>query len=159
MRTYPGAYLEISAATLESKVVPSAANAAFPPLGSPGDTPVELPSGVCMGVFRIVRHDDPGRSEYPDSFKSHLELGLPPRGTELANPQIYEGISVYERLESAIETARRWPKIGTFVARMELVGGSGVRLLRWGPEGHLTVWGDALMLSGMTAEIVAVQAP
>jgi hypothetical protein len=139
--------------------VPNLPGRHFPPHAEPSDPPVEIPAGAELTVFRIVKLDDPHLGAYHESFKSHAELDLPPRGVELEHLQIYEGISVYDTVEAATEVARRWSKIGEFVARMQLRGGElDVLVLRWGPEGHLTLWGEALMLSSATAEIVPVQA-
>jgi len=106
-------------------------------------------------LYRIVKVGDQRAADYVNSFKSHAELGLPPHGTELEHPQIYEGITVWDRREAAAKTARKWPKIGEFVAEIHVPGGTDARALRWGPRGHLTLWGDPLMLSGLTAEITA----
>jgi hypothetical protein len=111
--------------------------------------PIELLEGEELRVFRIVRNADLNALEFVQSFRSHAELGLPPRpgSPELTHPLIYQGISVYESREAAVETARRFPQIGGYVAELLISPDSGVRYLRWGARGHLTLWGEAVKLA------------
>jgi hypothetical protein len=115
--------------------------------------PQDIAERERLVVFRVVRSTDRLSEAFIDSFKSRAELGLPPRpGTpEAAHPLIHEGISVYESYEAAAETARRVRRIGRdiggYVAELHIEAGTGVRFLRWGPRGHLTIWADSLMLS------------
>ena len=125
--------------------------------------PDEIPEGTELVVFRVVKSDLRDSAAFVDSFKSRFELGLPPRlGTpEEAHPLIHQGISVYERQEAAVETARRVRRVGRdiggFVAELHLSPRTGVRILRWGARGHLTVWGEPLMLSQSTVDTIAIE--
>jgi hypothetical protein len=130
-----------------------------PPLPQdPELEPIELADGEELRVFRIVRTRDMDAAEFVDSFRSHAELGLPPRrGTPAeSHPQIHEGVSVFESRQAAIETARRFPRIGSFVAELRIKPDSGIRYLRWGARGHLTLWGDAVKLALTAVDTMAV---
>ena len=118
--------------------------------------PAELVDDDELVVFRIVRIPDPAAEEYIESFKSHAVLGIPPRGPEQTNPLIYEGISVYDTREAAVETARRVPRIGGHVAELRVRAETGARYARWGPRGHLTLWGDSLKLAQTTVDIMPI---
>jgi hypothetical protein len=116
----------------------------------------ELADGEELRVFRIVRVEDVTAPELVESFRSHAELGLPPRTVEAAHPVIYEGISVFDSLEAATATARKFPRIGRHVAELRITHGLGVRYLRWGARGHLTLWGDPIKLSGAVVDTIPI---
>jgi hypothetical protein len=118
--------------------------------------PVELAEGDELTVFRVVRTDDKEAPEFLESFRSHAELGLPPRSAEETHPLIHKGISVFDSCEAAVETARRYPKIGSHVAQLRLTGESGVRYWRWGARGHLTLWGDSLKLVDAVVDTIPI---
>ena len=69
---------------------------------------------------------------------------------------MYDGISVFETAEAAIETARLFPRIGSYVAELHVGADTGVRYFWWGANGHLTLWGEPLTLAGTTVDIVPV---
>lgn len=118
--------------------------------------PVELGDDEELVVFRIVKLGDPAAEGYVESFLSHAVLGLPPRRDERDVPLIYEGISVYDTREAAVETARRFPRIGGYVAELRIRADTGATYARGGPRGHLTLWGDPLMLSGATVDTIRI---
>jgi hypothetical protein len=129
-----------------------------PPLPTdPEAARLELAEGEELTVFRIVRIGDVEDPAFVDSFRSHAELGLPPRGPEAVHEVIYEGVSVFETREAATETARKWPQIGQYVAELRLTHETGVLYLRWGPSGHLTLWADALTLTGTAVDTMPVE--
>ena len=107
-------------------------------------------------VHRIVRFPDSNAEEYADSFKSHAELGLPPTGIEQAHPLIYTGISAYRSQTAAKRTARAYPAIGQYVAKLRITAIDDVRFYRWGHATHLTLWGDPLKLASTTIDIVPI---
>jgi hypothetical protein len=109
-------------------------------------------------VFRIVRLPDAMANDYVESFKSHFELGIPPRGPEQSHPLVYEGISVYDTYEAAASTARKFPTIGSYVAKLMITAETNARYFRWGPPGHLTLWGDSLTLAHTTVDTISVNA-
>lgn len=59
------------------------------------------------------------------------------------------------RNEAAVGEANAFP-IGKFVATLRLPADQGICTARWGSEGHLSVWGEALMLAQSAADIVRV---
>lgn len=107
-------------------------------------------------VFRVVQEPDPASSAYVDSFRSHADLDLPPRGPELSHPLVYEGISVFDAVEAATETARKFPRLGGHVAKLRIDANTDVRYFRWGAHGHLSLWGDPLKLAGATVDTMPV---
>lgn len=113
-------------------------------------------------AHHVVRTADASHVDFVDSFKSRAVLDLPPREwtQEGTNPELAEGISAYLTTEAAAETARqvleRGRSIGEFVAEMWLCGHQGIEIAIWGRRGHLTIWGDALILSQTTVDIVQV---
>lgn len=107
-------------------------------------------------VFRIVKDPDPEAPGYVESFKSHAELDLPPRGPELSHPLVYEGISAYDTADAAAETARKYPVLGSHVAELHVGPGTEARYFWWGARGHLTLWGEPLKLAGATVDTIPV---
>lgn len=107
-------------------------------------------------LFRIVRTDDRETTQFADSFRSHYELGAPPRRAERRSTVVHMGLSTYRSGSQAAGTARRFPAIGTHVARLRLHGGRGVNLADTGHPGHVTIWGDPLTLASCVVEISPV---
>lgn len=113
-------------------------------------------------AFRLVRTDDSTSPEFTNSFRSRSALGHPPRAwtQEGSNPEIGDGISAYRACEDAAATARkarrRGRDIGEYVAEMHLQEGQGIEIAEWGAHGHLTIWGDPLMLVLQVVDIVPV---
>ena len=119
----------------------------------PDIEPLELGEGEELVVFRIIRTDNPNDPEFLQSLRSSAELDLPPRGVELTHPLIREGISVYETREAAEATARRFPG---YTGQLRLTRDLGVLYLRWGPVGHLTIWGDPIKLTSALVDTIPV---
>lgn len=112
--------------------------------------------GGALTVFRITTIDlyEP---ELVDSFRSNYELEREPRRRERESTPIHMGVSVYLSLEQARDTARRWPRLGAFVARLELLPPSAASFALTSFPGHLTVWGRAADLVGAVVSIVPVE--
>lgn len=108
-----------------------------------------------LEVFRIVRTPDVAARGYVDSFRSHAELGIPPRGPEETHPLVYKGVSAFDTPERAAETARRFPRIGKHIARLRIRRGDALYFF-WGARGHLTLWGDPIKLSETTVDTIPV---
>ncbi len=122
-----------------------------------GDTRLvvyEIAEGTGLELFRIVRGDYVEQQALVDSFRSHYELGLPPRRAEQRAAVIHMGLSTYRTVSQARGTAIRFPAIGTHLARLQLQPGRGVSFADTGHPGHVTVWGDPLTL---TRSIVDIQ--
>lgn len=71
---------------------------------------------------------------------------------------IQMGLSMFERADDAAVVARRFPAIGSLVARLVLEPGHGFCWAKTGPSGHLTVWGRALEFVQAIVAIEAVDA-
>jgi hypothetical protein len=92
-------------------------------------------------LFRIVKSDNRDDPLFDQSFRSHYELGLPPRRAEGRSTVVHMGLSMYDSIHQAIATARLWRQIGEWVATVRLGPGHGFNLARIGPAHHWTVWG------------------
>jgi hypothetical protein len=64
---------------------------------------------------------------------------------------------MYEDLAAATQTAQRFPKLGDYVARVELVSGWDITFARWGARTHMTVWGEPKALAALVVEIQPVR--
>jgi hypothetical protein len=110
-----------------------------------------------MDVFRIVRSDVPEDPVLLNSLRSHYELGEEPRKVERSSTVLHMGISTYFAAGVAHGTAKRFPVIGEFVARLTLRPGQGFGFVHTGHRLHLTVWGDPIKLHEAVADIKPVQ--
>lgn len=120
--------------------------------GPPQVTAYELRPGETLTVWRIVRsehHDDP---VFVNSFRSHYELSEEPRQVERTSSVLHMGISTYLEESVAHGTAQRFRKLGDWVARLDLQPGNGFNYAHTGHRLHLTIWGDAIMLSNATVD-------
>jgi hypothetical protein len=108
--------------------------------------PVGIAQDEELVVYRVVPTQDTDSEDFLRSFMSHRALGLPPRGPETDSLLIYDGISVYDRREAAIETGRRYSALGRYVAQLKIGADDGITYFRWGPPSHLTLWGEPLKL-------------
>jgi hypothetical protein len=109
-----------------------------------------------LELYRIVRTDVGESSEFVDSFRSHYELGAPPRRLERRSAIIHMGLSTYRSRSQAAGTARRFPIIGAYLARLRLVPGRGFNFADTAHPGHVSVWGDPLALAASVVDIQIV---
>jgi hypothetical protein len=117
---------------------------------------LELLEGNAFDVFRIVRTDESDDPVLLNSFRSNYELGGEPRRVERSSTVIHMGISVYTDGDVARETAERFPKLGDFIARLDLQPGHGFNYSPTGHPLHLTMWGDPVKLAAAVADIYPV---
>jgi hypothetical protein len=116
-------------------------------------------------VYRVVLTDDTAHEAFLQSFQSRGERGLPPRrGTpEERHPSLNDGVSAFRTRSAAAGSAEaaiaRGRGFGDFTAAIRLRGGCGIDIAEWGSPGHLTVWGDALILRDAATDIVRVTEP
>ncbi len=107
-----------------------------------------------LTTFRIVKTDRAYDPLLLESFKSNYELGRNPRRAEIDFAPTHMGISVYLGQERALSTARAFPKIGEYVARVQLEPEMGAAFALTAEPGHLTVWGRPLQLIRGLVDIV-----
>jgi hypothetical protein len=96
---------------------------------------------VHRGDGRVLFYLVTSESLSEEDWRSHYEKSERPRKYEIRNALEHMGLSMWDSPEPLLGLAERWPKLGRFVANVELVGERGVWFAETGPEGHCTVWG------------------
>ena len=119
----------------------------MPPGDLPGIDPLEVwRLAEPLTTYRIVKTDRAYDPLLLDSFKSNYDLRREPRRAEIEFTPTHMGISVYRAIERAMSTARAFPRIGGFVAQVQLEPEMGVAFALTAEPGHLTLWGRPLQL-------------
>jgi hypothetical protein len=92
---------------------------------------------------------------YRLDFVSHMERGIaPPVGVPDAE-RLMSGLSVFYRLDLARAQARRFRRLGRFVATLDIPDDGIIPIERTGTsDGHHTIWGDPDQL---LARVVSVE--
>jgi len=116
----------------------------------------QVPPGPGLTVYRIVRTDAEEDPAFLNSFRSHYELAADPRGVEHAWPVIHRGISGYLGEGAAHATAKRFNKLGSYIAQLRLDSGEAFNIAHTGPPQHLTIWADPVKLQEAVVDINAV---
>ena len=108
----------------------------YPPpasdLGLPNDAILALTSTTEITLYRLLRHDPPG----PSDFEAKAVRRAPRLDAEW--PVLYAGLSMFRTQAQALSRAKRSPKI---VAEVRLAG-PNVHVAKTVGKGHYTVWGD-----------------
>lgn len=117
----------------------------------------------CIEAYRAVFVGEPEHPDLPASFRSHYEMGMDPRREQIDYAVRHTGVSMWRNQDKMVAIARKyWPKLGEFVARVELRHGRGFNYLdpscERDPE-HLTTWGDPEKLAGAVVDIVPIDPP
>ncbi|MGH2764002.1 MAG: hypothetical protein ACRDL4_06310 [Thermoleophilaceae bacterium] len=110
-------------------------------------------------AFRAVHVASVDDSELELSFRSHYELGLKPQPAERQHAAIYMALSLWLDPEIIEGLARRFPVIGSHIARVQLAYGAGLDRLDPSAERnpqHLTIWGTRESFPPMVADIYPV---
>ena len=102
--------------------------------------------------FRVVKTDPPGEAD----FLSHEARGLVPRDPSREAVRLSRGVSVLDSEERARATARRWPRMGRFIARLDISDEAAVTYERTGASGHYTLWADPTVLLASVTTVVPV---
>jgi hypothetical protein len=92
-----------------------------------------------------------------EAFKSHQALGKRrPPSLPWADPDPWDGCSLYVRRQQAVRMARRRPRLGTFIA--ELLIPDDAPIVRELPDrtGHFNIWGDADTICGWVVDVTPV---
>ncbi len=120
----------------------------------------EIPAGVTLEAFRVVKTADVTAAGFTDSFRSHYEMGHPPRKIEVGFAVIHMGVSCWRSESAARGLATAFPKIGSWIARLELPSGKGLNVnaaaTSAGGAQHLTIWGDPVKLALSVADVIPV---
>lgn len=93
-----------------------------------------------MRLYRLIYTSTPTRA----NFVSNAERGKQLRpGTPPETARLWDGLSMYETLAQALETAARFPTVWRAVAEMEIPTDGTFRVERTTvAAGHWTVWGE-----------------
>ena len=111
--------------------------------------------GTVYRVFHRTVQADPPTVE---DFQSNKAKGWPPRGAEVDDPALWDGISVMDTLERARKRARHFPQHGAFIAVLRIPPDAPItaaRTLR--TPGHYTLHGAPSDLLACVAKVVAVE--
>jgi hypothetical protein len=65
-----------------------------------------------------------------EDFKSYLTLGRKLKRTDPESLRAAAGLSVFETEEQARANARKWPKIGAYIARLEISDDAPITVMR-----------------------------
>jgi hypothetical protein len=103
--------------------------------------------------YRIVRSKPPRLGD----FVSARARGLEPRDQQRRTPVLYTGISVYDTLARAWATAVAFPRLGQYVAEMEVPPDSGVEIHKTLGVGHHTLVGEPDVLLGLVVDVVDLE--
>jgi hypothetical protein len=71
-----------------------------------------------VDLFRVVQGATRGAPGVLDSLRSNYERDAAPRGVEREAALIHFGLSMFVTSDAAADRARRWPALGTHVARV-----------------------------------------
>lgn len=89
-------------------------------------------------VFRVLK----GAEAVRDDFRSDLARGKRPRDTSSDALTRHHGFSVWRTERQARTVASRFPKLGPYIAEVELPPGATLLPFRDAPD-HLTAFGEA----------------
>ncbi len=107
-------------------------------------------------AYRIVKGVHLSDPQMLGGFRSNYERNAHPRGLEIESALIHFGLSMYLEREMAAATARRWPRIGRYLAELRLEPGNGFCWAHTAQPGHITVWGRPLQLLAGIVDILPV---
>lgn len=103
-------------------------------------------------LYRIVRTDPPTSAD----FLSNQARGLAPRRAELRDRALWSGLSVYDRQDAARAIALRFPKLGSYIATLQVSDDSTIRYRKTLGENHYTIWGEPAVLLASVVEVAPV---
>jgi hypothetical protein len=118
---------------------------------------LEVRAGISFSVFRIVRSDNPDDPVFLNSLRSRYELSEEPRKVERNSTVIHMRISVHMERGDSAATARKFPKLGDYTARLALRPGMGFNYAHTAMPGHLTLWAEPIKLRDVLVDIEPVE--
>jgi len=102
--------------------------------------------------YRIIQ----GERATEADFEPYAAQGRP-APTDPYLRRLWQGISVYDSLERAMNQARKRPGLGTYIAELEIPWGRSVQAERTGHRrGHHTLWGEPAAILACVIRIVPV---
>lgn len=105
--------------------------------------------------LRIVA--EPASQAFEDAFRSHYELGRPPRGPEIRAAAIHVAISMFDTTDVARALAARVPKLGGHIATVDLEPEFGICVAtKTGGPAHWSVWGQPGRLVSFVIDVEQV---
>ena len=111
-----------------------------------------MAEGAAQVLYRIVQTDPPTFTD----FLSNAAQGLEPRGAALRQPELWSGLSMFGSVELAYARARRFPRLGQYVATVRILDEESVVSRQTLGEGHYTVWGEPKALLGAVIKVEPV---
>ena len=107
---------------------------------------------MALTLYRIVLSDPPTRLD----FESYEAQGRkPPRGATSRLLEMWSGVSTYDSKEAARAWAVQRPRLGRFIATLQIEDGAAIRIEKTGNDPHhYDLWGDP---AEMLARVVAVE--
>lgn len=119
----------------------------------------EIAPEECIDAFHTVKVATIGDPALPDSFRSQYEEGLAPRYRQTQHTATHMAVSFWRNEETCRVLAKRFPKHGSHIARVNLTSGYGFDYLdpslETDPQ-HLTIWGLPERLAAAVVAIVPV---
>ena len=104
-------------------------------------------------LYRIVHHDPPEMSD----FLSNAALGKVLRRPTPETERWWRGISTCATEQDARVLAQQAPRLGRYIARLEIPTGVAVTTEQTGRDpGRYTVWGDPALLRSLVVAVVSV---
>jgi len=92
-------------------------------------------SGMPQSLFHIIKHAAPTSTD----FLSGVQKGQK-KPNDPTKERYWYGFSAFDTLEGARSLARRFPKLGDFIAEIAVIGSAGVQYEQSFGTGHYTVW-------------------
>ena len=90
--------------------------------------------------YRLVHGDPPTLWDFTSSHARGRVLRHPTAETL----RLWDGLSVFETEAQARQQARAFPRLGRYIAALEILMGGPIRFERTTrTEGHYTLWGEA----------------
>ena len=115
----------------------------------------EARTRVVYRIFHRTVKTDPPTS---DAFRSNKAHGQPPRGPELDDLTLWEGISVMDTLERALKRARQFPIHGAFIAELRIPPDAPIAARRTlKTPGHYTLHGLPEELLACVEQVIPVE--
>lgn len=104
-------------------------------------------------LFRVVNVDRPLHPGLVLDLVSNYERQARPRRIERYYAIVHMAISTFTSFEAARALARRFPGIGTHVARLRLPGGVGFCIDVPARGAHRSLWGAPVQIAACVVEV------